>query len=161
MDSTMTGIALSRGADGPLAPSRPLLTSGEEVQRSMANPVSNLLIVHYKKYPGPPLKRSNRVPNSWVPRACEAWHSGRRSVSGALISMLLNGGCGYEDLRFFPPSPVDGRFRAYRGHARPRQPGGPDHWVASLQYREERRGPVPHHHGGRGILSRRGRADAA
>jgi hypothetical protein len=48
------------------------------------------------------LKKIERFPNRSAPGANRAW-CGRRRMSGALlISMLLNGGCGHEDLQCRP-----------------------------------------------------------
>ena len=44
---------------------------------------------------------------------------GCRRVSGALVSMLLSGGCGHENLRLFSPLPLDHRLRPAVRHARP------------------------------------------
>src|SRR5215207_10551999 len=54
------------------------------------------------------------------------------AVSGALMSMLLNGGCGHE-VRLLPPVPVDHRLRSAVRHARS---GGPARELATLQHRE-------------------------
>jgi HSP20 family molecular chaperone IbpA len=57
---------------------------------------NSLLATRWRGAPGRPIMR----PGRWAPDM----------VSDALVSMLLNGGCGYEDLRLYPALAFDRRF---------------------------------------------------
>src|SRR4051812_36037630 len=54
-----------------------------------------------------------------APRLLAGLANGCRRVSDALISMLLQGGCGHENLRLLSPLPLHRRLRPAVRHARP------------------------------------------
>src|SRR5688572_30047730 len=82
--------------------------------------------------------------------------SGAGSVSGALVSMLLSGGCGHENLRLLPPLSLDRWLRPPVRLARPVGANGFAAELAAVQHRADRRGRLSDHNGPGGLLPERG-----
>ena len=113
-----------------------------------------------------PEKRWNLASISTL-RACEAQNWAREWVSATtcpafLVITLLNGGCGHEDLRRFPPVSVP-RSVSTASSTLFTQAERVEPSTSWPPYNIEKVGrrPVSHHHGGRGLYPRRDRTHPA
>src|SRR3954470_835819 len=87
---------------------------------------------------------------------CSMVRCGRRRMSDALlVSMLLNGGCGYEDFRLYSLLAVEHRLRLLVRSAEQSPADRRSRRIPALRYCSDRRRHLPHRGSNRRIYPRR------